>query len=177
MPWFWFQKKLPSNLTLFWGNSLALLSEDSRSVCRLYNTTAGTQDIAHRSKSWKPTGRMGGKESWCLFLCHMTSPCHTFQWLPSFHGHTDLQALHIQRASVHLLPLLPLSFLFLEECTNKFIALTSASRPFCSGYFGDGVSRTICWGWPLTVILLISTSQVASITSMSHWHLAPNEFL
>jgi hypothetical protein len=35
--------------------------------------------------------------------------------------------------------------------------------------FEDGVSWTICLGQPQTKILLISASQVASITSMSHW--------
>jgi hypothetical protein len=32
-----------------------------------------------------------------------------------------------------------------------------------------GVSRTICPGWPQTMILPISASQVARITSVSHW--------
>jgi hypothetical protein len=36
---------------------------------------------------------------------------------------------------------------------------------------------TICLGWPQTVILLISASQVAKITGMSHWRLAPVFFL
>jgi hypothetical protein len=40
--------------------------------------------------------------------------------------------------------------------------------PFCSGYFGGGVLQTICPGCPRTVILLISASQVARITGMSH---------
>jgi hypothetical protein len=36
------------------------------------------------------------------------------------------------------------------------------------GYFGDGALRTICLGWPQTVILPISVSQVARITGVSH---------
>jgi hypothetical protein len=36
--------------------------------------------------------------------------------------------------------------------------------------FGDGVSRTICPGWPRTMILPISASQLARITGVSHWH-------
>jgi hypothetical protein len=40
---------------------------------------------------------------------------------------------------------------------------------FCSGYFGDRVSQTVCSVWPWTMILLISASQVARITGMSHW--------
>jgi hypothetical protein len=35
-----------------------------------------------------------------------------------------------------------------------------------------GVLQTICLGWPWTKILLISASQVAKITGMSHWHQA-----
>jgi hypothetical protein len=42
-------------------------------------------------------------------------------------------------------------------------------EPFCSAYFGDGVLRTICLGWPQISILLISASQVARITDVSHW--------
>jgi hypothetical protein len=44
-------------------------------------------------------------------------------------------------------------------------------RPFCSGYFGDGILRTVCLGWPQTAILLISNSQIARITGVSLWHL------
>jgi hypothetical protein len=39
---------------------------------------------------------------------------------------------------------------------------------FYSGYFGDGVSQTICLGYPQTVILPISASQVARITGVSY---------
>jgi hypothetical protein len=39
--------------------------------------------------------------------------------------------------------------------------LSHISSPFCSGYFGDGV-------WPPPVLFLISASQVARITGMSH---------
>jgi hypothetical protein len=40
-----------------------------------------------------------------------------------------------------------------------------------------GVSPTICPGCPWTAILLISASQVARITGMSHWHPEKNQFL
>jgi hypothetical protein len=43
--------------------------------------------------------------------------------------------------------------------------------------FGDGVSRTICPGWPGTVILLISASQVTRVTDVSRWCLAWLHFL
>jgi hypothetical protein len=33
-----------------------------------------------------------------------------------------------------------------------------------------GVLRTICPGWPRTLILLISASQVTRIIDVSHWH-------
>jgi hypothetical protein len=38
-----------------------------------------------------------------------------------------------------------------------------------------GVSPTTCLGWPQTLVLLISVSQVARITRMSHQSL--NQFL
>jgi hypothetical protein len=44
------------------------------------------------------------------------------------------------------------------------LPLEPHSSPFCSGYFGDGISQTICPGWHHTVILLISASQVATST-------------
>jgi hypothetical protein len=51
--------------------------------------------------------------------------------------------------------------------------LSHAYSPFfCCGYFGDGASSTICLGWPLTRILLISASQVARIIGVSHQHSA-----
>jgi hypothetical protein len=44
--------------------------------------------------------------------------------------------------------------------------LNHTSSPFV-GYFGDGVLRTICWGWPQTEILLIAASLLARIICMS----------
>jgi hypothetical protein len=46
--------------------------------------------------------------------------------------------------------------------------LSHTSIPFCSGYFEDGISRTIFPGWPQTSILPISALQVARITGTSH---------
>jgi hypothetical protein len=43
------------------------------------------------------------------------------------------------------------------------------SGPFCSGYFGDGVSWAFCPSWPQTAILLVSASQVIRIIKVSHW--------
>jgi hypothetical protein len=31
--------------------------------------------------------------------------------------------------------------------------LSHTSSPFCSDYFGDGILKAICPGWPLTMIL------------------------
>jgi hypothetical protein len=50
--------------------------------------------------------------------------------------------------------------------------LSHTSSPFSSGYFEDGISQTICLGWPRTAILLVSASQVARIPDISHQHLA-----
>jgi hypothetical protein len=41
-------------------------------------------------------------------------------------------------------------------------------QSICCSYFGDGVSRTICPGWSWIMIFLISASQVARITDLSH---------
>jgi hypothetical protein len=54
--------------------------------------------------------------------------------------------------------------------------LRHTSRLFCSGYFRDGVSLTICPSWPRTVILLISASPVARIIGARLWHLAGYAF-
>jgi hypothetical protein len=43
--------------------------------------------------------------------------------------------------------------------------LSQTSSPFCSGYFGDGVSQDC---WPRTAVFPISAFQVARITSMSY---------
>jgi hypothetical protein len=42
--------------------------------------------------------------------------------------------------------------------------LSHTSSPFYFGYFGNGVSWTVCSGWAQTTILWISASQVAGIT-------------
>jgi hypothetical protein len=39
-------------------------------------------------------------------------------------------------------------------------------------FFGDGVLRTVCLGWPPAEIFPILAFQVSSITDMSHRHLA-----
>jgi hypothetical protein len=46
--------------------------------------------------------------------------------------------------------------------------LSHTFSPFCCGYFGDGVSRTISLGCIQTVTLLISASQVATGTEELH---------
>jgi hypothetical protein len=49
------------------------------------------------------------------------------------------------------------------------LLIESTCSPFCSHYFGGGVSQTLL-GWHPTVILPISASQVARIIGVSHWH-------
>jgi hypothetical protein len=46
---------------------------------------------------------------------------------------------------------------------QTFYHLSHISNLFYSGYFRDGVSKTICLGW-------LSASQVARITGMSNGH-------
>jgi hypothetical protein len=47
-------------------------------------------------------------------------------------------------------------------------SLNHTSSPFRSHYFGNGVLQTICLQWSQTIILLISASQVATITGVSY---------
>jgi hypothetical protein len=53
-----------------------------------------------------------------------------------------------------------------------FYHLSHTSSSFCSGYFGDGVSELFAWAGLKLRFLLISASQVARITGVSHWRLA-----
>jgi hypothetical protein len=55
--------------------------------------------------------------------------------------------------------------------------LSHISSLFCSGSFRDGVSWTICLGWPCTPKPSYSVSQVARITVMNHQHLAMSSVL
>jgi hypothetical protein len=59
-----------------------------------------------------------------------------------------------------------------RSCANKAgaLPLEPRSSPSSSGYFGDGVWRNICSGWPWTSVFLISTFQIARIWSVSHQH-------
>jgi hypothetical protein len=53
--------------------------------------------------------------------------------------------------------------------------LSHTYSQFCSRHFGNGVLRTICTIWPQIMIHLISHSQVARITGVSHSHPALSE--
>jgi hypothetical protein len=56
-----------------------------------------------------------------------------------------------------------------QELTKQALyCLSHTLNSLCSGYFGDGIYQTFCWGWPQITILLISTSQVARITGVTH---------
>jgi hypothetical protein len=56
-------------------------------------------------------------------------------------------------------------------CLQNRHSTTWATPPvhFALLSFGDGVLQTLCTGWSPTVILLISASQVARMTGVSHW--------
>jgi hypothetical protein len=65
-----------------------------------------------------------------------------------------------------------LSLLGTEVWTQGFPHAKQAfyhSSPFCSGYLEMGGLTTICPGWTRISSLLISASQVARITGVSHW--------
>jgi hypothetical protein len=72
--------------------------------------------------------------------------------------------------STHRVLLTKLLFCGTGVSTQGFMLakqVVQTASPFCPGYFGDGVSQTICLGWPQTSILPISASQVARITGRS----------
>jgi hypothetical protein len=51
-------------------------------------------------------------------------------------------------------------FVLATQALTKLVLyyLSHTFSPFCSGYFGDGVSQAICLGWPETMIPLTSAS-------------------
>jgi hypothetical protein len=61
-------------------------------------------------------------------------------------------------------------FEFRASCLQTRCSIAWATALFYSGYFGNGVLRTIFPGWLSTAVLLISASQVARITGVSHQH-------
>jgi hypothetical protein len=56
------------------------------------------------------------------------------------------------------------------QLTKQVLYVSHTSSPFCSGYFGDGFSRTICLSYLQATNLPISASQVVRITGVSHQH-------
>jgi hypothetical protein len=71
----------------------------------------------------------------------------------------ELRTFHLQKGTLPLEP-------HLQSILLWFLFYLF----FCSGYFGDAVSGTICPGWPQTSILPVSAFQVARATGVSHWH-------
>jgi hypothetical protein len=55
----------------------------------------------------------------------------------------------------------------LHAVKQVLYCLNHTSSPFCSDYFAYGVSQTTCPCW-LQTMVLISASQVAGITGLSH---------
>lgn len=98
-----------------------------------------------------------------LDLKQMTSPCQTLWWLPSSHRHNDLQAPHIQRTSLHLPPLPPLSFLFPRKFTNEssellLLSNESLQRKGKSQIFGKSWARWLECSLLNLLFLLTSSS-------------------
>jgi hypothetical protein len=76
-------------------------------------------------------------------------------------------SLGVLFVSVWFWVLVGLRFEF-RACKAALYHLSHTSSPFCSGCFGDGVSRKICLGWLQTLIFSMSASQVARIPGVSH---------
>jgi hypothetical protein len=92
-------------------------------------------------------------------LSHSTSP--VLCWVFSKNGIMN----YLPRLASNLDP--PISASWVARIIG-----VSHQHPVCSGYFGDGFSRTICLGWPWATIFPIPASQIARTTGVSHWHLA-----
>jgi hypothetical protein len=58
------------------------------------------------------------------------------------------------------------NFMLAKQALTKqaLYCLSHTSSLFCSGYFEDGLSQTICLDWPWILILLFSASQVTRIS-------------
>jgi hypothetical protein len=87
----------------------------------------------------------------------------------------SLHAYNILSTYSPIHPLYYFSFSFFFGGTQGFVlakqALYHSSHvfsPFFSGYFGDGLSRTICLDWHGALTLPISAFQVARLTCVSH---------
>jgi hypothetical protein len=59
----------------------------------------------------------------------------------------------------------------------RAFTLSHSTSYFCEGFFEIGSHGTISPGWLWTMILLISASWVARITTVSHWHPAHTSYL
>jgi hypothetical protein len=124
-----------------------------------------------------PPWNLSWSHQWVEYLCthhpdqtnitsHPSGPSGPSQTSPSSHSYLLSQQLAAEITEVFCCCccccLVGLGFELRASCLQ--------TSPFCSGYFGDGVSRTIFLGWSQTAILLMSASQVARITSMRHCH-------
>jgi hypothetical protein len=77
----------------------------------------------------------------------------------------------------HFFFLVELGFVLRTSCLQKLLyCLSHTASPFCSGYFGDTVSWSICLGWLWTTVLPISAFQAPRITGLSHWCMVSSQF-
>jgi hypothetical protein len=140
-------------LLSLWWNSFSSLEDTQQVLCKdVIDFVLGLLDMPY----WR---------NLCMFLFYECNSLHEvciFALFLVFLGGGGAVLLLELRAS-HLL----------GRCSTTWAALSDL---FCVGYFQDRVSWTICPGWLLTSVLLISVSWVAEITCVSHWHLASFNF-
>jgi hypothetical protein len=109
--------------------------------------------------------------AWCL--THMHHAC-THVHTPACTGLLNF-TLHLWDYYCSFLAL-RLLFAWQDWDLNSGLYTWEAGKPplephlgaFCSGYFEDGVLWTFCLSWPWTTVLLISASQAARISGVSH---------
>jgi hypothetical protein len=86
------------------------------------------------------------------------NPCCWMPWEQKYHLYT-YGGLWPQCSETHFY-LVGLVFELRTLCLQSSTLPLESSSPFCSGYFGHGVSRTIFPGWPQISVLPISASQL-----------------
>jgi hypothetical protein len=107
------------------------------------------------------------------YLIHMLIPLRREDSSPSTMFHPTLPYCYSRMKSIcHLA-----QFLSIEMWSHKFLKFFFIVYSFihmcihCLGHLSSQTFFFFCLGWPPTMILPISVSQLAMMTGMSHWHL------
>jgi hypothetical protein len=111
-----------------------------------------TRALQHKNSVMPQINRMKRRNTWAFQL--MQKPLEK----SLFHDKNTLPTTHIRTG-------FELKISHFQSC------LSHTSSPFCSGYFGDGVSETIYYCWKSNWDSPDLNLQVARSIGMNHWHL------